>query len=282
MDIVSEMKYSVLMSVYYKEKAEYLRQAMQSMWDQTIPTDDFVLVCDGPLTVELDAVIEDMQKKYAETLHVVRLQQNSGLGNALNEGLKYCIYEYVARMDSDDISKPERCEKELEVFVNNPELSIVGSVIEEFETTPGDLKKLRVVPETNEEIREFAKKRNPFNHPSVMFKKSAVLSVGGYIELRFFEDYYLWIRLIVNDLKGYNLLNSLVYMRLSLDSSRRRGGINYIQSPIILYNYMVENNYISQFENLNNVFIRFISSILPNRLRYKLIYGLLRKKNKVV
>lgn len=129
----SGSKYSVLMSVYVKEKAEYLRMAMDSIWNQTVPTDDFVLVCDGALNDELDAVIEDMEKSHSDSLHVVRLKKNGGLGNALNVGIKHCKNELVARMDSDDISRPERCEKQLAVFRDYPEVSICSGIVKSLQ-----------------------------------------------------------------------------------------------------------------------------------------------------
>ena len=187
------MDYSVLMSVYKSEKAEYLRIAMNSMWNQTVPTNDFVLMCDGPLTDELDAVIEEMQSEHPE-LHVIRFEKNGGLGHALQVGVKECKNDLIARMDSDDISRPERCEKELAVFADHPELSIVGSVIEEFTeieagaTVPTAINAKRVVPEKSEDIITFAKQRNPFNHPSVMYKKDDVLAAGNYQDVRYMQD----------------------------------------------------------------------------------------------
>ena len=116
--------YSVLMSVYHKEKADYLRDAMDSIWNQTIPTDDFVLVCDGPLNEELEEVINYMLKDHLSVLKIIRLENNLGLGNALNEGLKHCKNELVARMDSDDIADYQRCEKQLQVFQNNTDIDL--------------------------------------------------------------------------------------------------------------------------------------------------------------
>ena len=172
--------YSVLMSVYKNEKADYLRIAMNSMWNQTVVTNDFVLICDGPLTDELDEVIKDMQLLHPDELHVIRLKQNRGLGRALRAGVLECKNELIARMDSDDISRPNRCEKELEVFASDPEISIVSTALEEFneieegETVPKTVTAVRAVPETHEEIYAFAKKRCPFNHPVVMYRKKDV------------------------------------------------------------------------------------------------------------
>ena len=187
--------YSVLMSVYHKEKPEYLEQAIASIQAQTLPTDDFVLVCDGPLNAVLDTVIAKKQQEMGETLNVVRLAKNGGLGNALNEGIRHCKNELVARMDSDDIAYQDRCEKQIAVFYTHPEVSVCSGIVEEFTSTPDVVDAKRVPPEAHEEIVEFAKKRNPFNHPCVMYKKSAVEAVGSYQDFYLLEDYYLWLRM---------------------------------------------------------------------------------------
>lgn len=176
-------KYSVLMSVYHREKPEYLKQAIESIQAQTLQTDDFVLVCDGLLNDALDKVIAAKQQEMGTMLNVVCLAKNAGLGNALNEGIKHCKNELVARMDSDDIAYPNRCEKQLAVFDEHPEVSICSGIVEEFTTDPNTVDAKRVPPETNAEIVEFAKKRNPFNHPCVMYKK--IRSRGGWLLPRF-------------------------------------------------------------------------------------------------
>lgn len=197
MSVVEYREYSVLMSVYHKEKPEYLNQAIESIQTQTISTNDFVLVCDGPLNEQLDGVIATKQQEMGDTLNVVRLAKNGGLGNALNEGIKYCKNELVARMDSDDIAYPDRCEKQIAVFNTHSEVSICSGIVEEFTTDPNTVDTKRVPPETNAEIVEFAKKRNPFNHPCVMYKKSAVGAVGSYQDFYLLEDYYLWLRMLM-------------------------------------------------------------------------------------
>ena len=155
--------YSVLMSVYHKEKPEYLRQAIESIQAQTLSTNDFVLVCDGPLNEPLDSVIAAKQQEMGESLNVVRLAKNGGLGNALNEGIKHCKNELVARMDSDDIAYPDRCEKQIAVFNTHSEVSICSGIVEEFTIDPHTVDTRRVPPETNAEIVEFAKKgHQPF------------------------------------------------------------------------------------------------------------------------
>ena len=271
-------KYSVLMSVYVKEKAIFLREAMNSIWDQTVPTDDFVLVCDGPLTAKLDAVIGEMEKAYPGTLQVVRLEKNGGLGNALNTGIRYCKNELVARMDSDDISRPDRCERQLAVFMSQPEISICSGIVEEFSVSPDQTEARRVPPETQEDILSFAKKRNPFNHPCVMYKKSAVEKAGGYRDFYLLEDYYLWIRMLQNGSIGYNLQQPLLWMRAGSEMYKRRAGIRYAKSQKALFRYMRDSGFIGTGRYLKSTLARSVSAVMPNRLREFLFKMILRKE----
>ena len=187
--------YSVLMSVYHKEKAEYLRIAMQSMFDQTVPTNDFVLVCDGLLTDELDSVIDEMKSLHPDILNVIRLPKNGGLGNALNEGLKHCKNELVARMDSDDISYPDRCEKQLLNFENNSDLVLLGTAIKTFDDNGNGF--VRPVESDFTEIKRIMRRGSAFHHPTVMFKKSVILKCGGYDpQLTRRQDYDLFSKII--------------------------------------------------------------------------------------
>ena len=226
-----EEQYSVLMSVYNKEKAQYLKQSMESIWSQSYPTDDFVLVCDGKLTKELNQVITQQKQIYGDRLNVVALEESVGLGNALNQGMKYCKHNIIARMDSDDVSKPERMEKQLRAMKEH-KVAIVGSAVEEFAETTEHVMAVRKMPESSGEIRKFAARRNPFNHPSVMYQKSIVETVGGYQDCPFFEDYYLWARMLKADYEGYNLSESLLYMRAGEDMYQRRGGYTYAKLAV--------------------------------------------------
>lgn len=264
-------KYSVLMSVYYKEKPEYLQQSIESILNQTAPTDDFVLVCDGPLTPELDSVIS----KYT-TLHVIRLKENGGLGRALNEGMKHCQHDLIARMDSDDISRQDRCERELAVFRDHPEVDIVSGTIEEFITSPDEVYSRRVLPEKSAEIVEFAKKRNPFNHPSVMYRKSAVEAAGGYKDFYLLEDYFLWIRMIQRGSQGYNIPEPVLWMRAGSDLYKRRGGWEYVSSEKKLFSYMLAKGFISKGEYTTAMISRAAGAMVPNSVRSFLYKRMLR------
>ena len=170
--------FSVLISVYNKENSLSLRQSLTSVFRQKLPPTEVVLLKDGPLTEELDKVIAEYVMRYPE-LKIVSLPVNQGLGKALNEGLKHCSYDLVARMDTDDIAKPDRFEKQIRVFQEHPELDVVGAWIDEFEETTSNIISTRKLPEVHYDIWQFAKKRNPENHPVIMFRKQAVLAAGG-------------------------------------------------------------------------------------------------------
>lgn len=271
------MNYSVLMSVYYKENPQFLRQSMDSIFNQTLKTDDFVLVCDGPLTDELNDVICEFKSKHSDVLNIVRLEKNQGLGIALNTGMNYCKNELIARMDSDDVSFEDRCEKQVEVFKKN-NVDIISGVLIEFEDDINHLSSKKVLPEYNEEIIKYSKKRSPFNHPCVMYKKSSVLEAGGYIDFYHLEDYYLWIRMLSKGFVGYNIQEPILYMRIGNGMHKRRGGLKYFSSNRKLLKYMRKIKYISFFDYIYISFVRFNVSIMPNFMR-KFVYNFfLRKK----
>lgn len=269
-------EYSVLMSVYHKERPEYLKQAIESIQVQSLSTNDFVLVCDGPLNDELDAVIQTKQLEMGENLNVVRLAKNRGLGNALNEGIKHCKNELVARMDSDDIAYPDRCEKQIAVFNTHSEVSICSGIVEEFTTDPNTVDTKRVPPETNAEIIEFAKKRNPFNHPCVMYKKSAVKAVGSYQDFYLLEDYYLWLRMLMAGYQGYNIQEPLLHMRAGSDMYKRRAGWKYAKTQAKLFKFMKQQGFIGNGQYIKSCVIRSGSALAPNWLRKFMFERVLR------
>lgn len=277
MDVGDYKGYSVLMSVYHKEKPQYLKQAIASIQAQTLPTDDFVLVCDGPLNDALDAVIAKKQQEMGKTLNVVRLAKNGGLGNALNEGIKHCKNELVARMDSDDIAYQDRCEKQIAVFYKHPEVSICSGIVEEFTSTPDVVDAKRVPPEAHEEIVEFAKKRNPFNHPCVMYKRSAVEAVGSYQDFYLLEDYYLWLRMLMAGYQGYNIQEPLLHMRAGSDMYLRRAGWKYAKTQARLFKFMKSQDFIGEGQYIKSCMIRSGSALAPNWLRKLMLEKVLRK-----
>lgn len=275
--------YSVLMSVYRKEQPAYLRQAMDSMWAQTAPPAEFVLMCDGPLTPELDAAIARMQEDHPAELRVIRFEENQGLGKALNRGVQACRCPLIARMDSDDVSRPQRCEKELALLDAHPEIDIVGGAIEEFTewpegaSEPARIDAVRRTAETPEAIREFAKTRNPFNHPSVMYRKAAVLDAGNYEDVRYLQDYYLWIRMLLAGKQGMNLAEPLVWMRADANLFKRRSGKLYRQIQLNLFRIMRTEGFITRGQYLKSCALRAGASVAPNWLRSAVFHKVLRK-----
>lgn len=261
------MNYSVLMSVYHKENPLFLKAAMDSIWNQTVKTDDFVLVCDGPLTDQLNKVIRQMQVEHKDELKVFRLDENKGLGIALNYGLKQCKNELVARMDSDDISFPDRCERQLNVFKHNKEISIVSGTIAEFDDSIDSVIAERRLPEKQEEILSFARKRNPFNHPCTMYKRIAVENAGGYQDFYLLEDYYLWIRMLCNGEKGYNIQEPILWMRTGAGMYKRRSGLKYARSQIRLFRYMRKRGFISRIQLFKSIILRTTGSLIPTNIR---------------
>ncbi len=280
MEFTGKSQYSVLMSVYNREKPENLKAAMASIADQTVSTDDFVLVCDGLLGRELDEVIGQMEKRFGDALNVIRLAENRGLGNALNIGIGSCRHELVARMDSDDISFPDRCERQLAVFEEKPEISIVSGTVLEFQDDPCRCTGKREVPSRDEEIKKYSRRRNPFNHPAVMFRKTHVENAGGYREsYHLFEDYYLWIRMFQNGDKGYNIREPLLYMRADRNMYLRRGGKEYAGNMLRFHKWIKSSGWSDNFEFLTGAVPHAVICLLPNGIR-RMVYGMLHKSRK--
>ncbi len=225
-------KYSVLMSIYKKDKPEYFVQSLESMVNQTLRPDEILIVKDGELIKDLEEVIEKYIDEYPGLFKVVPLKENIGLGRALDEGLNHCKNELVARMDTDDISLPERCELQIKQFNENIELCIVGTMIDEFYDEPNNIISSRVVPTTNDEIYKFMKRRSPFNHPTVMYKKSEVIRCGGYGKMRRKQDLDLFSRMINNGCVAQNINQSLLLFRSNEDNFKRRKSWSYCKSYI--------------------------------------------------
>ena len=270
------MNYSVLMSVYHKENPEYLRSAVDSMLNQTVRPSQVVLVCDGTLTPELDSVIDS----FGDRLDVLRLEKNMGLGKALEEGLKCCSCELVARMDTDDISLPDRCEKQLAAFEKNQSLAVLSGAVEEFSDDPEKPFAKRSVPLEHSEILSYSKKRNPFNHPAVMFKKQAVLSAGGYnSDYYLFEDYDLWTRVLQSGALTANLPDALVKMRASGDMVKRRGGFKFARLMLQFRKHLRDCGWISRREYITSAYPHAVVCVVPSFMR-RGVYKILRRKER--
>ncbi|MDR0581910.1 MAG: glycosyltransferase, partial [Prevotellaceae bacterium] len=203
-------------------------------------------------------------------------EQNIGQGPALNEGLKHCSYELVARMDTDDICKPSRFEKQVALFEQNPQIDIAGAWIDEFYDTPDEVASTRKLPETHEELKQYAQSRCPMNHPVVMYRKSSVQAVGGYQRLGTFDDYLLWMKMLRDGAVFHNIQESLLFFRASRDMAARRGGWRYavseLKAQLLFYRWGI----VSLARCLKNIAIRFPVRMLPTKLRALVYRHLLR------
>lgn len=209
---------------------------------------------------------------------VVRLPNNQGHGNARRICLDKCSYDYVALMDADDISVPDRFEKQIKCFENYEGLSVVGGQIQEFIGSIDNIVGVRVVPIEDKDIKIFLKKRCPFNHVSVMFRKADVRLAGGYIDWYCEEDYYLWIRMYQNGMSFRNIDENLVFVRVGEEMYQRRGGWRYFKSEARLQIYMLKQEIIGLCRFIYNIAIRFVIQVaIPNKLR-GYVFKLIRKK----
>lgn len=262
-----QTEFSVLMSLYIKEKPEYLRECMESILRQTVLPAEIVIVKDGPLTEELEVVLDEYVSRDPHLYTIVPLETNRGLGLALAEGILHCKHEIVARMDTDDICRKDRFEIQLAEFEKNPELDICGSHISEFEDDPTQIVAKRMVPITDSEIKEYQKRRDGFNHMTVMYKKSRVLAAGNYQSCMLMEDTYLWVRMILAGCVCMNVDDSLVYARIGKDMYERRGGYAYYKKYKTGRKKVRETGYIGWFDYHYTLWVQFAVAIMPNRVR---------------
>lgn len=263
---MNDLSFSVSMCVYGGDRADWFKTAVDSIINQTVKPSEVVLVVDGPVPSELDAVICEYEQ--LDWFKVIRFEENQGHGNARRAGLAACTSELVALMDADDISAPNRFEKQLEVFENDGELAIVGGNITEFVDIPENIVAKRTVPSGDSEIKLYMKKRCPMNQMTVMFKKPLVDMVGGYVDWYCDEDYYLWLRMALAGLKFANVQDDLVNVRVGKEMYQRRGSWKYFKSEARLQKYMRKNKVIGFGTYFMNVSKRFIVQVLmPNKLR---------------
>ena len=254
------MKFSVLMPVYNMENSLFFREALHSIWqDQTLKPDEIVIVKDGPLTKELDFVLKEFSK--IAPVKIIALKNNVGIGKALNEGVAQCSYDYIARMDSDDIAFPYRFEKQITYLKQHPEIGVLSSWIDEFIDTKDNVISTRKVPEKHVEIIKKLKGRCPINHPTVVFKKEAVIASGNYQPFFLKEDAYLWLRLYNNNVVFANINESLLFFRITKEMYRRRGGLKYAVSEYKILRYRHSIGFINFFE-----LIYFLTLTIPIRL----------------
>ncbi len=271
-------KFSVLMSVYSKEKAEYFDLSLKSILNQQIrKPDEFVLVCDGPLTENLDAVINKYQLAYPNVLKVYRTERNQGLGKALNYGLSQCTYDIVLRADSDDICVKNRFSIQVSFMEKHPEIAVCSSYIDEFETDWTKPEKKKELPLNNNELYEMAKFRNPINHMAAGFRKNIILEIGSYHHIPYIEDYELWVRTMINGYQLANINQVLVHARVGNGMVKRRGNKEYINSWKQLSKYMLVNHMINHSLYIRNMIAVTTFVYMPGNIKEIVYKTLLRK-----
>lgn len=269
--------FSVLMSVYEKEQPDNLDAALDSVFRQTLQPDEVVLIKDGPLPASLEAVIARHAAAHLE-IRVLGLERNVGLGAALNAGLSQCSHELVARMDSDDLCTQDRFSRQIPLFAADERLAVVGAWIAEFESDPKLTHAVRTVPEQPDDVARIARRRCPVNHPTVVFRKQSVRSVGGYNAKHLQEDYYLWARLMMAGYRFRNVPAVLVLMRTGEGLYERRGGLKYAKAEFKLFTDLHRMGFVGPVDLVVNVASRSLVRLLPTALRKQLYQRFARRR----
>ena len=273
------MTFSVITSVYKNDNPVYVKRALESIsMAQSVKPDEIVLVVDGPVPDELRKLIINTKQSATILYNVIWLPENKGLGNALRIGVENAKYDIVARMDSDDVSAPDRFEKQIVYLEAHPDCDVVGGQMSEFIDIEDNIVGNRPVPCDNQDIRQYLKARCPLNHVTVMMRKEAVLKVGNYQDWHYNEDYYLWIRMALEGCSFANLPDTLVNVRVGKEMYARRGGWKYFKSEKGLQDYMLSHRMISLPRYCYNVLGRFVIQVaMPNKLRGFIFQKLFRK-----
>lgn len=270
-------KYSVLMSVYYKDNPEWLKYSIDCMLAQTVYPDEFVIIEDGPLSDKLNNIVDEYYKKNKKLFNIIKLEKNIGLGPALKIGVENCKNEWIARMDSDDYSPNDRIEKQFNVIEQHPEIGIIGSNADEFSGNITNVLARVILPETNEEIIKFSKKRCPYRHSGIMYKKSEVLAAGNYQECYLCEDYDLYARMELNGVKGYNIQEPLLYVRVNPEFYGRRGGMKYLKSILKFKKSLYKCGFFTTKQYIVASSAHIVVCLMPNKLREFIYKKFLRK-----
>ena len=269
-------KISVVMSVYKNDIPENFKIAVDSMLNQTYKPSEIVLVIDGPVPEGTEKLLKEYEKD--KLFNVIRFEQNKGLGIALQTGCENAKYPIIARMDSDDIAYPTRFEKQINYLKENPSCDAVGTFGVEFIDNPENTFTNKIMPVTDEEIKKYLKKRNPFNHMTMTMKKDMVMKSGNYQDWYFAEDYYMWLRMYLNGANFYNIPEVLASVRINEDTFARRHGMKYFKSIKGLFKFMRKNKIIGFFSYIKNVLIRFAGHVLvPRKMKKKMYAKFLRK-----
>lgn len=269
---------SVVMSVYKNDNAEDFRAAVESITVlQTRMPEEVIIIVDGPLPESLEEMVSSLVNRFPQ-IRAIYLPKNMGLGNALRIGLDSAKYDIIARMDADDISAPDRFEKQIQFLTENKDVDVVGGQITEFIDDESNIVGKRIVPCKPVEVDKYIKHRCPLNHMTIMGRKSKIIEAGNYLDLHFNEDYYLWIRMYEHGCRFANLPEALVNVRVGKEMYARRGGWDYFKSEKWLQGYMLSKHIIKLPRYCYNVFGRFcVQVLLPTAVRGFIFKTLFRK-----
>lgn len=285
------LKFSVIMSIYKSDVPELVRVALDSLLQQTLLPNEIVIVGDGPVPAELEEEVQRLQFKvqslpqplpegkgvFPEVVYIPQ-EKNGGLGEAMRIAAEAAKYDYLARMDSDDICLPDRFEKQMKCFEEDPELSLVGGMITEFDGNPENIIAKRILPLEDAEIKRMMRGRCAVNHVTVIFKKADLMKSGNYQPFWKQEDHYLWARMMEHGCKFRNIPDVVVNVRSGKDQIARRGGLRFYKSVVRVFWYMYRHGLISFGYFLYICTVRGIVQVLmPNRLRTWVYLHLLRK-----
>jgi len=268
--------FSVLISVYKNERPDFFNQAFHSIWDkQALRPDQIVLVQDGPLTPELEQVIAEWRLQLNSILTVVTLAENAGLGVALNEGLKHCRHDLVARMDTNDISLPDRFQKQIAFMEEHPDIAASSGTLEEWDETFSQCISRRVLPGDPEILYKFAKFRSPLTHAASVYHKSIVMAAGGYPPFYRSQDYALWALLLV---QGYKLANipDVIYRQRGGNELMGRRGIEHFKYELTVFRYQRDIHFLTTYEYVRNGIIHLILRTSPRFIR-QMMYKYFRR-----
>lgn len=261
---MTERGLSVVMASYCGDVPEQLFAAGESIFNQTRVPDELVLVFDGPVALSHVQAVERISK--LGVVRVLRLEHSLGPGGARHHGITAAAHDVVAVMDADDLSLPTRFEKQM-ALIEAGEADVVGAWIQEFEHQPGDMEAVRKVPESHEEVWLYAKRRSPMNNVTAMFNKKKYMEAGGYNTMRSFEDYDLYVRMLMKGARFRNLPEVLVNVRGGREMYKRRGGLEQIPIESAMLYRMYRSGFFTLGEFLSNWFIRTAMRLLPNNIR---------------
>jgi glycosyltransferase involved in cell wall biosynthesis len=257
--------FSLLVPVYDGDRPDHIRRAMRSaVDDQTVRPDQVVIVRDGPVRDELARCLDELQRASPVPVTFVPLRDNAGLGPALDQGLAASWFDVIARMDADDVAMPHRFEVELPLIAD---ADIVGAGLYEFMEDTDEIVGQRVPPTGPARIRRYARMHDPFNHPTVVYRREAVLAAGGYGDLPLMEDYALFARMLAGGARAVNVAEPLVFYRVGAEAFRRRGGARLLRSELRLQREFLRRGFTSPPEYLRNVIVRGGYRLIPWWLR---------------